>query len=145
MAEKKEKKGFFKEFKEFISRGNIVDMAVGVIVGGAFTTIVNTLVKSVLTPLINFIIFLICGADTNAFAGLDIILIPQVIDAETNVVIKEATVLEFSSLITAVINFLLIAFTLFVVVKVINKIRAESDELKEKLKNKNETEEKVNQ
>lgn len=145
MAEKKEKKGFFKEFKEFISRGNIVDMAVGVIVGGAFTTIVNTLVKSVLTPLINFIIFLICGGDTNAFAGLDIILIPQVIDAETNVVIKEATVLEFSSLITAVINFLLIAFTLFVVVKVINKIRAESEELKEKLKNKNETEEKVNQ
>ena len=52
-------KGFFEEFRKFITRGNVIDMSVGVIVGGAFTTIVNTLVKSVLTPLINFIIFLI--------------------------------------------------------------------------------------
>lgn len=143
MAEKKEKKGFFKEFKEFISRGNIVDMAVGVIVGGAFTTIVNTLVKSVLTPLINFIIFLICGGNTEAFSGLDIILIPQVVDPETNVVVTEATVLEFSSLITAVINFLLIALTLFIIVKFINKVRAEGEELKEKLSKKENPEEKV--
>ena len=143
MAEKKEKKGFFKEFKEFISRGNIVDMAVGVIVGGAFTTIVNTLVKSVLTPLINFIIFLICGGNTEAFSGLDIILIPQVVDPETNVVVTEATVLEFSSLITAVINFLLIALTLFIIVKFINKVRAEGEELKEKLTKKENPEEKV--
>ena len=143
MAEKKEKKGFFKEFKEFISRGNIVDMAVGVIVGGAFTTIVNTLVKSVLTPLINFIIFLICGGNTEAFSGLDIILIPQVVDPETNVVVTEATVLEFSSLITAVINFLLIALTLFIIVKFINKVRAEGEELKEKLTKKENPEEKI--
>ena len=143
MAEKKEKKGFFKEFKEFISRGNIVDMAVGVIVGGAFTTIVNTLVKSVLTPLINFIIFLICGGNTEAFSGLDIILIPQVVDSETNVVVTEATVLEFSSLITAVINFLLIALTLFIIVKFINKVRAEGEELKEKLSKKENPEEKI--
>lgn len=135
-----EKKGFLKEFKEFISKGNIVDMAVGVIVGGAFTTIVNTLVKSVLTPLINFVIFLFCGSDTEAFTGLDIILIPQVIDPETNVVIKEATVLEISSLITAIINFLLIALTLFIVVKFINKIRNESEQLKEKLLSKEEKE-----
>ena len=68
----KERKGFAKEFKEFISRGSIVDMAVGVVVGGAFTTIVNTLVKSVLTPLVNWIVYLICGGDTEAFSGLDV-------------------------------------------------------------------------
>ena len=63
MAEK-EKKGFFKEFKEFISRGSVLDMAVGVVVGGAFTKIVNSLVQSILTPLINYVIFLICGGNT---------------------------------------------------------------------------------
>ena len=72
---KKERKGFVKEFKEFISRGSIVDMAVGVVVGGAFTTIVNTLVKSVLTPLINWVVYLLCGGNIDAFKGLDVVLI----------------------------------------------------------------------
>ena len=67
---KKERKGFVKEFKEFISRGSIVDMAVGVVVGGAFTTIVNTLVKSVLTPLVNYVVYLICGGENGDFSNL---------------------------------------------------------------------------
>ena len=127
----KERKGFAKEFKEFISRGSIVDMAVGVVVGGAFTTIVNTLVKSVLTPLINWIVYLICGGNTETFNGLDIILIPATLDAEGNVV-TAATVLGFSDLITAIINFLLIALTLFCIIKVINRVRQEADKLKNK-------------
>lgn len=127
----KERKGFAKEFKEFISRGSIVDMAVGVVVGGAFTTIVNTLVKSVLTPLINWVVYLICGGNTEAFNGLDIILIPATLDAEGNVV-TAATVLGFSDLITAIINFLLIALTLFCIIKVINRVRQEADKLKNK-------------
>lgn len=130
---KKEKKGFAKEFKEFISRGSIVDMAVGVVVGGAFTTIVNTLVKSVLTPLVNWIVYLICGGDTEAFSGLDVVLIPATVNPETGAVEKAATVLGFSDLITAIINFFLIALTLFCIIKVINKVRAEADALKEKL------------
>ena len=129
---KNERKGFVKEFKEFISRGNIVDMAVGVVVGGAFTTIVNTLVKSVLTPLVNWIIYLICGGNTDSFSGLDVILIPATVDAETGVVVKEATVLGFSDLITAILNFFLIALTLFIIVKFINKVRADADALKAK-------------
>lgn len=128
---KKEKKGFVKEFKEFISRGSIVDMAVGVVVGGAFTTIVNTLVKSVLTPLINYVIYLICGGKDGDFTNLDVVLIPAEVDAEGNVV-KAATVLEFSNLITAIINFLLIALTLFIIIKVINRVRSEAEALKEK-------------
>lgn len=129
---KKERKGFVKEFKEFISRGNIIDMAVGVVVGGAFTTIVNTLVKSVLTPLVNWIIYLMCGGNTDSFSGLDVILIPATVDAETGVVVKEATVLGFSDLITAILNFFLIALTLFIIVKFINKVRADADALKAK-------------
>ena len=139
---KKERKGFVKEFKEFISRGSIVDMAVGVVVGGAFTTIVNTLVKSVLTPLVNWVIYLLCGGDTEAFSGLDIILIPAVKD-ETGAVVKEATVLGFSDLFTAIINFFLIALTLFCIIKFINKVRADADALKERLaKEEKEVEEK---
>ena len=129
----KERKGFAKEFKEFISRGSIVDMAVGVVVGGAFTTIVNTLVKSVLTPLVNWIIYLICGGNTEAFSSLDVILIPAVLDQETGAVIKEATVLGFSDLLPAIINFFLIALTLFCIIKFINKVRADADALKEKM------------
>lgn len=140
---KKERKKFVSEFKEFISRGSIVDMAVGVVVGGAFTTIVNTLVKSVLTPLINFIIYLICGKADGNFTGLDIVLIPattETVNGET-VVVKEATVLGFSDLITAILNFLLIAFVLFCIIKVINKVRAEAEKVKENIKAKAEKEE----
>ena len=142
MMSNNERKGFVKEFKEFISRGSIVDMAVGVVVGGAFTTIVNTLVKSVLTPLVNWVIYLLCGGDTEAFSGLDIILIPAVKD-ETGAVVKEATVLGFSDLFTAIINFFLIALTLFCIIKFINKVRADADALKERLaKEEKEVEEK---
>ena len=141
MMSNKERKGFAKEFKEFISRGNIVDMAVGVVVGGAFTTIVNTLVKSVLTPLVNWIIYLICGGNTEAFSGLDIILIPAVVDSETGTIVKEATVLGFSDLFTAIINFFLIALTLFCVIKFINKVRADADAFKERLAKEEKTEE----
>ena len=135
----KERKGIVKEFKEFISRGNIVDMAVGVVVGGAFTTIVNTLVKSVLTPFINYVIYLLAGGKEGTFRNLDVILIPATLDEEGNIV-TAATVLEFSALITAIINFILIALTLFLIVKFINKVRAESDALKEKVRKLEEQE-----
>lgn len=135
MADKKEKKGFAKEFKEFISRGSIVDMAVGVVIGGAFTAIVNALVSSVLTPLINFVVFKIFGAGENGgFSRLDVVLadaVTKTVDGE-EVVVSEAIVLKFSDLITAIINFLLIALTLFLIIRTINRIREEADALKEK-------------
>ena len=138
----KERKGFVKEFKEFISRGNIVDMAVGVVVGGAFTTIVNTLVKSVLTPLVNWVVYLLCGGNTETFSGLDIVLIPATVNAETGAIEKEATILGFSDLITAIINFFLIALTLFCIIKFINKVRADAEALKEKIEKENKAEDK---
>ena len=140
---KKERKKFAEEFKEFISRGSIVDMAVGVVVGGAFTTIVNTLVKSVLTPLINFVIYLLCGKSDGNFTGLDIVLIPattEEVDGQT-IVVKEATVLGFSDLITSILNFLLIAFVLFCIIKVINRIRSEAERVNNLISKKGSEEE----
>lgn len=140
---KKERKGFVKEFKEFISRGSIVDMAVGVVVGGAFTTIVNTLVKSVLTPLINWVVYLLCGGNIDAFKGLDVVLIPatSTTNPDGTIVETPATVLGFSDLISSIINFILIALTLFCIIRVINRVRAEADAIKEKIAAEKQTQE----
>ena len=97
------------EFKEFISRGNVVDMAVGVIIGSAFTAIVNSLVKDVFTPLISV---LTNGID---FQTLSITLAGE---GET------ALLLTYGSFIQAVINFFLVAICIFLFVKFINKLRA---------------------
>ena len=95
-------KGFIKEFKEFISRGNVVDMAVGVIIGGAFTAIVNSLVNDIFNPLLGLITG---GTD---FSTLSF----GVGDAQ----------FMYGSFITAVINFLLVALVLFLVIKAMNKL-----------------------
>jgi large conductance mechanosensitive channel len=108
----KKGKGFFAEFKKFITRGNVIDMAVGVIIGGAFTAIVTSLNKDILTPLLG----LIGGTD---FSHLVLVM----------GVGEEAPVLMYGSFITAVINFLITAFVIFVLVKMINTI---SDKFKKK-------------
>ncbi|WP_369298031.1 large conductance mechanosensitive channel protein MscL [uncultured Neglectibacter sp.] len=97
-----------KEFQEFISRGNVVDMAVGVIIGGAFTAIVNSLVNDMLTPLLGL---LTGGMDFSTLSfGIG--------DAQ----------FCYGSFIAAVINFLLIALVLFLLVKGINKLRRKPEE-----------------
>ena len=95
-------KKFINEFKEFISRGNVLDMAVGVVIGSAFTAIVNSLVSDIITPLIGVIIG---GLD---FSGLSI----QVGDANVG----------YGSFIQAVINFLIVSFVIFCVVRSFNKL-----------------------
>ena len=97
--------GFFGEFKKFILRGNVMDMAVGVIVGGAFTAIVSSLNQDILTPLLG----LIGGTD---FSDLYVVLG----EGET------APVLRYGNFITAVINFLITAFMIFCLIKGINSI-----------------------
>lgn len=121
---KKEKKGFFREFKEFISRGNVLDMAVGIIIGGAFTAIVTALCNNVLKPIVNWVLALIIGAD-----GLDGVYTflktayttddagKQVIDLVNSIYI------DWGTLINAIINFLLIALVLFLIIKIINHVR----------------------
>ena len=112
------KKGFFGEFKEFISRGNVIDMAVGVVVGSAFTAIVNSLVKDVVTPAIGLITG---GID---FSSQMVVLAT---DPETGEVLNA---IKYGALIQNIINFLLIALVVFCFVKAINKLREKAAEAK---------------
>ena len=93
-------KKFFKEFKDFISRGNVMDMAVGIIIGGAFTSIVNSLVNDIINPLIG----MIGGTDLTAYA----------------LVLNDEAKLNYGSFLTAIINFLIMAFVVFILIKFIN-------------------------
>ena len=93
-------KSFMKEFKEFISRGNVMDMAVGIIIGGAFTAIVTSLVEDIITPIIG----MIGGFD---FSGL--------------IITVNNSPIAVGKFINAIINFLLIAIVLFSIIKAVNK------------------------
>lgn len=98
-------KGFVEEFKKFIMRGNVMDMAVGVIVGGAFTSIVTSLNQDILTPILGI------------FGGTDFSHLAVTLGSGEN-----APVLYYGNFITAVINFLITAFVIFVLIKVINSL-----------------------
>lgn len=101
-------KKFVSEFKEFISRGNVLDMAVGVVIGGAFTAIVTALVDNIIMPLIGI---LVGGLD---FTGL-------------SVKVGEVTI-GYGAFIQAVINFLLISFVIFCVIRSFNKLAKKKEE-----------------
>jgi len=123
-------KKFFAEFKKFITRGNVLDMAVGVIVGGAFTAIVNSLSNNILKPVINYLLALIFGADSlsEVFTFLKRV---ELVNEEGVVEIDLANsiYIDWGAFINAIINFLIIAFVLFCIVKTINKLNEESKEL----------------
>ena len=143
----KNMKKFFEEFKKFITRGNVVDMAVGVIVGGSFTAIVNGMSNFILKPIVNWILALILGADT--LSELFTILKPaykDILDEAGAVIGQELDLalsiyIDWGSFINAVINFFIIAFVLFVIVKIINKFREEHDAMTNMLKSKRLTRE----
>ena len=131
MANDKEKKGFWKEFKEFITRGNILDMAVGIIVGGASTAIVNALCNNILKPIVNWILALILGTDslsevytflTTAYTTDE--TGAQVIDLANSIYI------DWGTFINAIINFLLIAIVLFLIIKALMRVQKMKDEAK---------------
>ena len=97
-------KQFIKEFKEFISRGNVMDMAVGIIIGGAFTTIVSSLVNDIINPLLGL------------FGGMNF--------DQLNVKLLGEVTLYYGKFITAVINFLIMALVIFSIVKIMNTATA---------------------
>ncbi len=109
-----EKKGFFAEFKEFIARGNVVDMAVGIIVGGLFTAIVNSFVKDILNPILGL---LVGGTD---FADLKIVL-----KAATET--TEELAIRYGNLLQNIIQFILTALVLFVIVRAINRMKEKAE------------------
>ena len=129
---KKKKNSFFADFKKFITRGNVLDMAVGVIVGGAFTAIINGLSNNILKPIINFLLALIMGKDSLSeiytFLGDPVYVKDASGVATTEIDLANSIYIDWGAFINAVINFFLIAFTLFVIVRVINKVRAKMDE-----------------
>ena len=118
-------KKFFAEFKKFITRGNVLDMAVGVIVGGAFTAIVNALSNNILKPIINWALAEILGKDS--LSELYTFLLPAyVTDAETGVTtidLANSIYIDWGAFINAIINFLLIALVLFSIVRIINRVK----------------------
>ena len=108
-------KGFFGEFKEFISRGSVIDLAVGVIIGGAFTSIVNSLVNDIVMPAIGW---LIGGTD---FSDLKIVITPGTDE------VAEAAI-RYGNFIQNIVNFLLVAMVIFMVIRFINKFRRKKEE-----------------
>lgn len=108
-------KKFFAEFKEFAMRGNVMDMAVGVIIGTAFGKITTSLVNDVFMPLIGL---LIGGVD---LGQLNIVLKPEVLD-EAGQVVTEAVTLGIGTFLSTVIDFVLVAFVIFLMVKAMNKL-----------------------
>ena len=104
MAEGEEKKGFIGEFKEFISKGNVMDMAVGIIIGAAFTAIVTALVENIITPLIQA---LTGGAEFGAGLQWEI----------------NGATINLGAFIGAIINFLIVAIVSFSIVKAMNTLR----------------------
>ena len=123
LASAKEKSlGFFGEFKEFIKKGNVVDMAVGVVIGTAFGAIVTSLVNDIIMPLISL---LTGGLNfSNWFVALDGKEYATLEDA-TN---AGAATINYGNLISVVLNFLIVAFCIFLVVKAINKMKRKKEE-----------------
>ena len=112
MAE--EKKGFFAEFKTFVSRGNVVDMAIGIIIGGLFTAIVNSFVKDILNPILGLIL-----------GGTDLGNLKIVLKAATET--TEELAIRYGNLLQNIIQFLLTALVLFCLVRAINRMREKAD------------------
>ncbi len=113
-------KKFIKEFGDFIKRGNVLDMAVGVIVGSAFTAIVTALSNGILKPFINWIIWLCNGKNEGSLESVYTVL-HGVTAADGTLDLANSIYIDWGAFISSIINFLLIAFVVFMIVKVINQ------------------------
>ena len=125
MAAKEKAGGFMNEFKAFIARGNVVDMAVGVIIGGAFGNISKSLVNDVVMPAVSM---LTGGLN---FESWKLVLKEAVLDAEGAVVTAEVA-MNFGLFLSTIVDFLITAFAIFCVIKAINTMRAKAEAAKEK-------------
>ena len=105
---------FSQEFKEFIVRGNVMDMAIGIVIGAAFTAIVNSLVNDIIMPVVGYLT-----------AGIDFADLSWELRAATET--AEAVTINYGMFINAVISFLIVAFVLFLIVKVVNRLRRKEE------------------
>ena len=128
-------KKFFTEFKKFITRGNVMDMAVGVIIGSAFTAIVNGLSNFILKPFINYLLAILLGKDT--LSETMTMLLPAYTTDETGAEVLDlanSIYIDWGAFINAIINFFLIALVLFCIVRIFNRFRDNHREAAAKLK-----------
>ncbi len=143
-------KKFFKEFKDFITKGNILDMAIGIIIGGAFSAVVTALANKILMPIINAVLSYITNGQ-----GLYTILFHSQLasDAEIAAATETGTALtigpdnlyytrlfyiDWSAFFEAIINFIFIALTLFIILKVVQYVAKKQAELKARLEKSHE-------
>lgn len=124
-------KKFFQDFKKFISKGNIIDMAVGVIVGNAFSAIVTALTNKIIMPFINYLLAL-GGADDGLASAFT--FLKKVTLADGTIDLANSIYIDWGAFITAILNFFIIAFTLFVVLKVAMKSRQLLEQATDKMK-----------
>ena len=123
---KKKKSKLLAEFKTFITRGNVIDMSVGIIIGGAFTAIVNGLSNNILKPIINWFISLVTGKDSlsDIYTYLDIAY-----DVYGDIDLSQSIYIDWGAFINAIISFFLIAVVLFSIIKVINLLNETSKKI----------------
>jgi large conductance mechanosensitive channel len=114
---------FIQEFKEFAVKGNMIDLAIGVIIGAAFNKIVDTMVKNVITPPLGY---LTSGVD---ISDLKMVMREPELNAAGEV-IREGVVIEYGIFLEACIDFLIVALTIFLVVKAINTLRRDAEDEK---------------
>ncbi len=125
---KKKAKGFFKEFKEFITKGNVVDLAVAVVIGGAFNKIV--------TGFVNYIIMPLMGLFTSeaTFAELKWCIKENIYtDEATGLPVDESVYIEYGAFIQAIIDFLIIGFCVFIMIRTISQIRIKLDRMADQM------------
>lgn len=113
---------FIKDFKDFAMKGNVIDMAVGVIIGGAFGKIVTSMVNDLIMPLVS----LVTGGEN--FSTLKLELSPEKVDQATGEVVAEATTLNYGMLIQNIVDFLIIAFCIFMAIRFIQRFKKKVEE-----------------
>lgn len=127
MGLKKKGKGFLTEFREFIMRGNVIDMAVGVVIATAFGKITTALVNNIIMPLLGF--YLLDGIDLSQY---DIVLKEAVLAADGVTVAEPAVVVGIGTLLVTIVDFIIIAFAIFLTIKFLAKLKDIAEKRKKK-------------
>jgi len=140
VKKERKKSTFWADFKAFISRGNIVDLAVAVVVGAAFTAIVNSLVNDIIKPCIALLV-------NGNLSDLAVVLRPEVLGEDGVTVVTQAITLNYGNLIMAILTFLIDAFVIFTAIRIVRNARKKLQEgaalLRDKLDGDEEVETKV--
>lgn len=119
--------GFFKDFKAFITRGNVVDMAIGVVVANAFKDIVNKFTSSFINPLVGLI------TGDKSLVDLKYIYKPEILDPETGAVIQKEIAFTWGLFLQSIVDFLIIALVLFIVLRIATHVAKKAKEIRERL------------